>query len=107
MMLHLSLQLASMILQLPARPFEGVVDGEIQIGMALIGLRGAVDIDFPSVGKRHADVDLVEPACPVMTARCLQHHPASRYASETLLKIIDMRGKRGLDRSEERRVGKE
>src|SRR5665811_2147059 len=97
MVLHLSLQLANLLLQLPARPFEGVVDGEVQIGMALIGLRGAVDIDFPSVGKGQTDVDLVEPACPVMTAGCLQHHPASRDATKTLLKIIDMLGKRGLD----------
>ena len=52
MMLHLSLQLASMILKLPTRPFERIVNREIQIGMALIGLRGAVDIDFPTVWKR-------------------------------------------------------
>src|ERR1035441_4623698 len=84
MVLHLSLQLAKAVLQLSVRPFEGVVEGEIQIGMALIGLRGAVDIDFPSVGKRQTDVDLVEPACPVMTAGRFQHHPAGRYATETL-----------------------
>src|ERR1017187_7703992 len=88
MVLHLSLQLGNAVLQLPARPFEGVVDGEIQIGMALIGLSGAVGIESPSVGKRQRDFDLLEPACPVMTAGRFQHHPAGRYATETLLKII-------------------
>src|ERR1019366_4045619 len=53
--------------------------------------------DFPSVGKRQTDVDLIKPACPVMTAGCLQHHPASRYATETLLKISDVLGEDGLD----------
>ena len=96
-MLHLSLQLANAVLQLPARPLERIVDGEIQIGMTLIGLRGAVDIDFPSFGKRQTDVDLIKPACPVMTAGCFQHHPACGHATETLLKISDMLGKRGLD----------
>ena len=38
-----------MILQPPARPFEGVVEGEGEIGVPFIRLRGALDIDFPSV----------------------------------------------------------
>jgi hypothetical protein len=97
MMLHLPLQVANLILQLPARPFERIVDGEIQIGMALIGLRGAVDIDFPSVGKRQTDVDLIKPAGAVMTAGCFQHHLACGHATESLFEISDMLGKSGLD----------
>src|ERR1019366_3083792 len=65
--------------------------------MALIGLRGAVDIDFPSVGKRQTDVDLIKPACPVMTAGRFQHHPACGHATETLLKVSDVLGEDGLD----------
>src|ERR1017187_4075261 len=97
MMFHLPLQVANLILQLPARPFECIVDGEIQIGMALIGLRGAVDIDFPSVWKRQADVDLIKPACPMMTAGRFQHHPACGHATKSLLKVSDVLGQDGLD----------
>ena len=96
-MFHLPLQVANLILQLPARPFERIVDGEIQIGMALIGLRGAVDIDFPSVGKRQTDVDLIKPAGAVMTAGRFQHHPACGHATETLLEVGDVLGEVGLD----------
>ena len=96
-MLHLSLQLAYMILQLPARPLEGIVDGESQIGMPLVGLRGAVDIDFPAVRKRQADIDLIKSACPVMTAGCFQHHPASRHATKTLFEVGHMLGNGSLD----------
>ena len=93
MMLHLALQLANLILQLPARPLEGIVDGEVQIGMALIGLRGAVDIDLAAVRKGQADVDLIEPAGSVMTAGRLQHDAARRHATETLLELSNMLGK--------------
>lgn len=55
MVFHLPLQFANMILQLPARPLERIVDGERQVGMPLVGLRGAVDIDFPAVRKRQTD----------------------------------------------------
>jgi hypothetical protein len=44
-------------LQLSTCPLERVVNGEVEIGMTLIGLRGAVDINFTSVGKRQTDVD--------------------------------------------------
>src|SRR5664280_713472 len=97
MVLHLSLQLANLILQLPARPFEGVVDGEVQIGMALIGLRGALDIDLPSFGKRQTDVDLIKPAGAVMTAGRFQHHPTCGHATKPLLKVSNVLGEGGLN----------
>jgi hypothetical protein len=97
MMFHLPLQVANLILQLPARPFERIVDGKIQSGMALIGLRGAVDIDFPSLGKRQTDVDFIKPACAVMTAGRFQHHPACGHSTETLLKVSDVLGEGSLD----------
>lgn len=78
MVLHLSLQLANLILQLPARPLERVVDGERQVGMPLVGLRGAVDIDLPAVRKRQTDVDLVESTRLVMTPLVLSARPGKR-----------------------------
>lgn len=38
-MLHLSPQTASVILQTPASPFEGIVEGESEIGVSFIRLR--------------------------------------------------------------------
>ena len=37
MQLHLALQPTRLVLQPPARPLEGVVDGERQIGVSLVG----------------------------------------------------------------------
>ena len=95
--LHLSLQLANTILQLSARPLEGIVDSESQVGMSLVGLRGAIDIDFPAVRKRQADIDLIESACAVMTAGGFQHHPASRNATKPLFEVGHMLGNGSLD----------
>jgi hypothetical protein len=97
MVFHLPLQFANMILQLPARPLERIVDGERQVGMPLVGLRGAVDIDFPAVRKRQTDIDLVETTFAVMTAGTFQHHSASRHATKTLLELSDVLGNRSLD----------
>ena len=91
------LQLANLILQLPARPFEGIVDGEVQIGMALIGLRGTVDIDLPAVRKRQTDVDLIEAACPVMTRQALSTPPGKPLRDRNAAQDLDVLGKRGLD----------
>ena len=41
--------LGVLVLQLPARALEGIVDGEVQIGMPFVGLCGAVDVDFAAV----------------------------------------------------------
>jgi hypothetical protein len=64
----LSLQSADLILQLSAGPFEGVVDGERQVGMALVVLRGASYIDLTAIGQREPYVDLIEPAGSVMAS---------------------------------------
>src|SRR5450830_742824 len=65
--------------------------------MALIGLRGALDIDLPSFGKRQTDVDLIKPAGVVMTAGRFQHHPACGHATKPLLKISNVVGEGGLN----------
>jgi len=59
MVLHLPLGAARLILQLPARPLERVVDGEIQIRAPFVGRRGALDIDLAAVGKREPNVDVI------------------------------------------------
>jgi hypothetical protein len=86
---------ADLILQLPARPLEGVVDGECQIGMPLVGLRGTVDIDFAAVGKRQTNVNLVETAGVVMAAGSFQRHPASGGAAILPFQLAHMRGDNG------------
>ena len=90
MLLHLSLQPANMILQSSARPLERIVDGECQVGMAFVGLRGALNVDFPAVRQRKADIHLVQSAGPVMTAWALEHHAAGRHATKSLFEIGDM-----------------
>ena len=62
MVLHLPLGAARLILQLPARPLERVVDGEIQIRAPFVGRRGALDIDLAAVGKREPNVDVIKTA---------------------------------------------
>ena len=68
MVFYLPLQLADLVLQLPARAFEGVIDREGQIGIPLIILRGVADIDFAAVRKCEPDADLVQAALVVTVA---------------------------------------
>jgi hypothetical protein len=41
-------------------PLEGVIQGEIEVGVPFIGAGGTADIDFASIGQRQMDRDLVE-----------------------------------------------
>ncbi len=59
--------------------------------MALVGGRSAVDIDFASVGKREADVHLIEAAGAVVFARSRDVDMASRDAAESLFELRNMR----------------
>ncbi len=95
--LHLPLQAADMILQPTTCPFESVVDGERQIGMPLVRLRGASDIDVSAVRERQTDVDLIESTCAVMAARSFQDDPASRHTTIVLLEFGHMLGNGGPD----------
>lgn len=45
-----ALETTDPVLKLPARPLEGIVHGESDFGMALIGLRRARDIHLLAVG---------------------------------------------------------
>ena len=80
----MSLHAADLILQLPARPFEGIVDGEGEVGMSLVGLCGAVDIDFAAVRQRQTNINFVETATAMMVAGRFQRHATRGYAAVTL-----------------------
>ena len=68
MLLHLSLHAADLVLQLPARAFESIVERESEVGIALVILRRVVDIDLAAVGQRQADIDLIKAPGAVMAA---------------------------------------
>ena len=50
-MLHLPLRAANLILELPAGVLEGIVEGECQIGMALIRRRRPFHIHLASLAS--------------------------------------------------------
>ena len=90
MMFDLSLQAPGMILEPPTRPFESIVDGEQHIGVSLVGLCRAPDIDFTTVRERQTNVDLIEAACVVSATWTLHDDPARRHTLIALLKLIHM-----------------
>src|SRR6516164_6247287 len=94
-MLHLALHSTHMVLQLSSRVLEGIIDGELQIGMALVRRRRTRDIDFATVRKRQMNVHLIETAGAVVPTRRLQHDPAGCYSTATFFQRSDM----PLDRS--------
>ena len=63
---HLTLGAAHLILKLSARVLEGIVDGECQIGMPLVGRRRPFNVHLAAVRQRKADMNLVEAAGAVM-----------------------------------------
>ena len=85
--LDLSLELASLVLKLPTRALEGIVDGERHIRMSLIVLRCVSHIDFAAARKCQMDVDLIEPARAVMASRRLEHNPTGRHSTETPFEV--------------------
>src|SRR5271163_259456 len=86
-LLHQALQPANVILQPPLCALEGVVDGKGQIGVPLVRLRDAADIDFPTVGERQADIHFVESAVLMMATGSLQRDPATRHPAVTLFEL--------------------
>jgi len=90
MIFHVALRAADLILQLPARVFEGIIKGECEIRMPLIRRRGPFHIYLSAVRQRETNVDLVKPAGAVMLTRAFQQHPACGYAAPALLELRDM-----------------
>jgi hypothetical protein len=90
MIFHVALRAADLILELPARVFEGIVKGECEIRMSLIRRRGPFHIHLPAVRQQETDVDLVKPAGAVMLTGAFQHHPACGYTAPALLELRHM-----------------
>jgi len=77
---------AHLILQLTARALEGVVERVVEVSVALVVLRRAIDIDRAAVRQNQMDIDLVEAAGAVVAAGRLQDHAGRGNAAEALLK---------------------
>ena len=85
-MLHLALHLAYLILQLPARALEGIVD----VRITLVVLRRAADIDLAAFRQGEVNCDLVEPTGAVMATRRLHDHAAGGDPAGTFLELRDV-----------------
>jgi hypothetical protein len=89
-LLDVPLHAVDLILQLPSRSLKCVIDREIQIGVPFVFLRGVVDIDFATAGKRQTDIHLLETAAAMMAAGCFQCHTAGGHATVTLFEFTHM-----------------
>src|SRR5262249_6708088 len=91
MRLNVTLQTADLVLQPAARPLESIVERKLNVGMALVEVWSASNIDFFSTRKREPDIDLVEASVEVAPARHLEHDPAGGYAREAILERCNPR----------------
>jgi len=82
MLLHLALQPLNLLLQLTACALEGVVEREVETGVALVLLRRAINLDRAPIGQCEMNGDFVEPSGAVVVPRRLQHHAPSGDAAE-------------------------
>ncbi|MDE2375430.1 MAG: hypothetical protein KGL96_14495, partial [Hyphomicrobiales bacterium] len=87
--LHLALHAAYLVLQNPSCAFERIVDCEINVGMAPVGVRFVSDIDLFFLRQSKADMDFEKPAGSMMVARTFQHDATSRDSAESFLKLVD------------------
>ena len=92
--LHVACHAVGLILQLPPRPLERIVEREAQVGVALVGLRRPPDIDLAAFRQSEPDIDLVESAVAMMPAGGLQHDAARGDAAEAFLELGDMANRR-------------
>src|SRR5579863_5593361 len=86
-MFHLTLRAANLILKLPARVLESVVDGKCQVGMSLVVRGSSFHVHLAAVRKRETNIDLVKSAPAVMLTRPLQDDSARRHTTPPLLKF--------------------
>jgi hypothetical protein len=70
----------------PTALFEGIVDGSMNIGVALVGVRLVADIDLLSIRQGEVDMDLEEAAGPVMLSRIFHHQATGRNPAISFLK---------------------
>jgi hypothetical protein len=90
--LDVSLQTADLVLQPTAGPLEGIVERKMKIGVALVEMWSASNIDFFPGRKRQSDVDLVKASAEVARAWRLQHDPAGGDAPKAILEGCNPRG---------------
>ena len=96
-MLPLALHLAYLILQLPARALEGIVERVVDVHITLVVLRRAADIDLAAFRQGEVNRDLVEPTGAVMATRRLHDHAAGGDPAGTLLQLRDVFADFGAD----------
>ena len=68
-MLYLALHLAYLILQLPARALEGIVERVVDVRITLVVLGRTADIDLAAFRQGEVNRDLVESTGAVMATR--------------------------------------
>jgi len=68
-LLGLSLHQPGLVLQSSAGAFEGIIDGEGEIGIAFVLLGGACNVDLAAIWQCQSNTHLVLPASPVPIAR--------------------------------------
>ena len=86
MLLHRAAHPLHLILQLPLRAIERVMQSELEILEALVLMRRAVDSHLALPGQAQKNLDLVRIADMPMAARRLDRHAAGRDAAEPLLR---------------------
>ena len=91
MLLHRAAHPLHLILQLPLRAMERVMQRELEILEAFVLMRRAVDGDLALAGQAQKDLDLVGIADMPMAARRLDRHAAGGDAAEALLKTRQLK----------------
>jgi hypothetical protein len=90
MSFRIALHAANVLLQNALGVLESIVDGRMNVGVALVGVRLVADIDLPSIRQREVDMDLEEAAGPVMLPRIFHCHATSGNPAISFLKRRDV-----------------
>lgn len=76
--------------QLTLSAAEGIAHRKMKVSMALIGIRGARNIDLPAVRQFQPDRHEKGRALAVVPVRSLDGHPAGNDAAKPALKLTDV-----------------
>jgi hypothetical protein len=89
MRLHVALKAPRLVLQLSARPLEGVVHGKINISVTFVVAGRMCNVDFLVLRQRQVDVDLIR-TLPMMAAGRFHDDAAGGDASKPTLQTFSM-----------------
>lgn len=78
------------VLELAAGPAEGVIKRADRIGEAFVIVTQAAHIDFASIRQGEADMNFVQAAGAMMTARRRDNDAAGRYPPKALFQLGDL-----------------